>query len=383
MSAVEPVPLAWRQLTADKTRLTLSLAGIGFAGLLMFMQTGFQHGIVDSSTRMITLLNADLILVNRLRYTPDGMNTFERNRLSQARECPGVVNSFPLYLSNAGIWVIPGTGDRVSIRVYGIGATDAPLHLPGLKTEQNRLPLPGTAIFDVKSRPYFGERSVGTRTYVNHRPIEIIGEAELGPDFNTDGNLFVGLETYFSLFAENGVTPDAVDLGLLQLAPHADPGVVKSQLDHILPKEIAIYTKSDYIAEVSNYWSTNGATAVVFGMGVFIGFLIGGFICYQILYSDVTDHAMQFATLKAMGYSNLFLLKVVFQEALILSVLGFFVAVIPFCGLAWYLEEYSGLLMLLTPSRMMVVFVLTIVMNQVAAVLAMRKIIQADPADCF
>ena len=383
MPRIQQVPLAWRQLTADKTRLALSLAGIAFAGLLMFMQTGFEHGIVDSSTRMIPLLNADLILASELRYTPDGTSTFSRKRVVQARQCPGVANSFPLYLTNAGLWDPPGIGNRVSIRVYGMIPDHLPLQMPELKASQRKLQLPGNALFDARSRPYYGQHNVGTKTFVNHRPIRIVGQFHLGPDFNSDGNLFVGTETYFSMFASNGLTPDDVDFGLLQLEPEADVTKVQTQLREILPPEIVVYTKAEYIAEIANYWSTNGATAVVFGMGVMIGFVIGGFICYQVLYNDVTDHAMQFATLKAMGYKNTFLLKIVFQEGLILSFLGFIIGLIPFWCVASYLEESAGLLMLLTPPRILMVLLLTVAMNQFAGLLAMRKILQTDPADCF
>ncbi len=42
-------------------------------------------------------------------------------------------------------------------------------------------------------------------------------------------------------------------------------------------------------------------------------------IVYQILYSDVTEHLPEYATLKAMGFRDRYLLMVVFQESLILA----------------------------------------------------------------
>ena len=41
--------------------------------------------------------------------------------------------------------------------------------------------------------------------------------------------------------------------------------------------------------------------AVVFGLGVGVGFIVGIVIVYQILYSDVSEHLPEYATLKAMG----------------------------------------------------------------------------------
>ena len=54
-----------------------------------------------------------------------------------------------------------------------------------------------------------------------------------------------------------------------------------------------------------------------------MGFVVGAIIVYQILFADVSDHLAEYATLKAMGYTNRYLFGVVLQEAIILAVLGF------------------------------------------------------------
>ena len=54
-----------------------------------------------------------------------------------------------------------------------------------------------------------------------------------------------------------------------------------------------------------------------------MGFVVGTVIVYQILYTDVADHLPEYATLKAMGYTDFYLFTVVFQEAIILGIIGF------------------------------------------------------------
>jgi putative ABC transport system permease protein len=44
-------------------------------------------------------------------------------------------------------------------------------------------------------------------------------------------------------------------------------------------------------------------SAFIFGLGVAMGFIVGIVIVYQILYTDVSDHLAEYATLKAMGYT--------------------------------------------------------------------------------
>ena len=57
------IPLAWLQLTREKTRLVVALAGIGFADILMFMQLGFRDALYYSNVRMHSSLQGDIVLI--------------------------------------------------------------------------------------------------------------------------------------------------------------------------------------------------------------------------------------------------------------------------------------------------------------------------------
>ena len=63
------VPLAWKNLTHEASRLIVACAGIGFAVVLMFMQTGFQNALNDSTVKVVEELNADLIVVSSACYS--------------------------------------------------------------------------------------------------------------------------------------------------------------------------------------------------------------------------------------------------------------------------------------------------------------------------
>ena len=43
------IPLAWLLLTRQPLRILVAIAGIAFAGILMFMQLGFRDGLFDAS----------------------------------------------------------------------------------------------------------------------------------------------------------------------------------------------------------------------------------------------------------------------------------------------------------------------------------------------
>jgi putative ABC transport system permease protein len=95
------------------------------------------------------------------------------------------------------------------------------------------------------------------------------------------------------------------------------------------------------------------------------------------------DRLPQFATLKAIGYPNRHLLRVVLEEALFLSLLGF----VPGLLISWAIYKLvaatTGLPMRFTAGRVGLVLVLSVAMCIVSGVIAVRKVLTADPAEVF
>ncbi len=114
-----------------------------------------------------------------------------------------------------------------------------------------------------------------------------------------------------------------------------------------------------------------------------MAFAVGIILVYQILYTDVADHWTEYATLKAIGYTNAYLLGVVLQAAVILSVLGF----LPGLAISFYLYDLTatttGLLMQLTLPRVLTLWLATIAMCLISGLIAVRKVQATDPAEVF
>jgi len=106
-------------------------------------------------------------------------------------------------------------------------------------------------------------------------------------------------------------------------------------------------------------------------------------ICYQVLATDVADHLPEFATLKAMGYSDRYLAGIVLRQALLLAVAGFIPGLILSGILYFVLGQLTGLPLLLTVPRAGIVLALTVLMCSASGVLTVRKLQSADPADLF
>jgi putative ABC transport system permease protein len=138
------------------------------------------------------------------------------------------------------------------------------------------------------------------------------------------------------------------------------------------------------MAEVEvEYWSTATPIGFIFSLGVVIGFIVGIVIVYQILYSDVTDHLAEYATLKAMGYSDGNLLVILFQEALMLAVLGYMPSLFIATGFYQLTRVATFLPIGMSMGKAILVFILTVIMCVTSAGISSKKLLSADPADIF
>ena len=144
-----------------------------------------------------------------------------------------------------------------------------------------------------------------------------------------------------------------------------------------------VLTKKQYIDREIAYWATVTPIGFVFTFGAIMGFVVGTVIVYQILFADVTDHLPEYATLKAMGYRNLFVFGVVLFEAVILSIFGFIPGALISMQLYTLAEKKTHLPMHLTPALGTLVLFLTIAMCCISGMIAVRKVQSADPAEIF
>jgi putative ABC transport system permease protein len=380
------IPLAWLQLVREKPRLFVAMAGIGFADILMFMQMGFQGALYDSATRLHQLFRGDLIMVSPQARNLTYLDTFPRRRLYQAMSLSGVESANEVYI-NFVDWKHPQTRRRNSILVLGIDPDKSVFDIPEVSRNSDTLKLPNTVLFDQGSRGDYKaliadvNQGKTVTTEIADRKINIAGLFKVGSSFGADGNLIVSDLNFRRIFPRHQA--GKVSLGLITLKPGTDPQLAVAALKDNLPNDVKIMTRKEFIDFEKDYWKKNTAIGFIFSLGAMMGFVVGVIIVYQILYTDVADHIAEYATLKAMGYKNLYLLGVVFQEALILSVLGYLPGVALSTGLYALTRSATNLPMLMVLDRAVTVLILTLVMCMISGTIAMRKLQSADPADIF
>jgi putative ABC transport system permease protein len=174
-----------------------------------------------------------------------------------------------------------------------------------------------------------------------------------------------------------------VDLGLIRLKPGADAIRVRDSLRQYVGTEARVLTREELVAAEIVFIRENAPIDFIFGMGAAIGFFIGFVVVYQILYTEVTNHLPQYATLKAMGFSDRYLLYVVLNQSVILAMLGYFPGFVLALGLYRIATNAIQMQFSMTAERAISVFLLTVIMCGMSAMIAIRKVRTADPADVF
>ena len=380
------VPLAWLLLSRQPVRLLIALAGISFAGILMFMQLGFRDGLFDASVTIHRLFDADLVLMSPRSMSSISMAGFPERRLIQTMAEPAVESVSPVHW-NFVLWRNPETRSTRSLLALGFEPDDA-LFVDSMVANQSAsLRQKGRVLFDSRSRPEFGpvaERfNAGqvVESEVAGQRVRVSGLVELGPSFGADGNLITSRETFRSLLPSTA--RGSIELGLIRLRDGADPDAVAERLRAWLPNDVSVFSKKAFIEFEKNYWRSSTAIGFIFSLGAAMGFVVGCVIVYQILYGDVSDHLPEYATLMAMGYPLRDLLAVVVREGLMLALVGYVPAYAAGEGLYALIRGSTQLPVGMSLQRAVLVFSMILVMCLGSALVAMRKLADADPAEIF
>jgi len=384
-------PLAWKNLTSQPKRFFFGVTGVCFAAVLMFMQNGFRNALLDSPIQILRLFEGDLIATSPLRYAIPTEKRFLRTLLERAASDAEVVWAEPMLIERAAARIrVAGHAQR-TIRVIAVPLKPSLFASPALIAQLPLLETRGTALVDVRSKPQYGfalsnpEQLPLQSIELLNRKLKVLGTIDLGTDFAHDGNLLTSPETFAAYFPFRGKgQPLAViDFGLIRLREGADPLAVAARLTALAPDQWQVMPRANLIAKEKQFWGQTTPIGIIFLTGTIMGFAVGVIICYQILFTNIHDSMSELATLKAMGYPNRFFLRFVTGQSLYLSILGF----LPAWGLTWLLfrgiEAWVGLPMELNASRILLILGCTVAMCLLSGLLALRKLLSADPATLF
>jgi putative ABC transport system permease protein len=380
------VGLVQALIVRQPVRSLTGICGIAVACLLMFVQLGFRDGLFNQSVRVHEALRADLVVINRDSTSLATMRPFARQRLGQIYGDHDV-NDISLVRVRPLRWRNELTSRSRNILALGVDPNDPPLSLTSTTTQLNSIRGLFNVLFDSNSRREFGpiaklvNQGKSVTSEVNGYRLSVTGLVSIGPSFAYDGYLVASRATVEALI-NDGSQGDA-EIGLITLKPNADVDNVLSRLLKYMPDDINILTKQGYVDFERNYWRKGSSIGFVFNFGAILGLFVGAVMIYQVLYTDVSDHLSEYATLRAMGYSMSYLYSIVIRQGIVLALLGFFPSLL--LGEVAYIAIRKGTNIAVTMSLSIAtsVFLLSFVTSFLSALLVTRRLWSADPADIF
>jgi putative ABC transport system permease protein len=370
--------VAWRLLAHEKGRGALAVAGISVAVMLVFMQLGFFSSVPRGSMTIYDALRYDIAIVSSEYAFELRGGSFPRRRLEQARALGEVASVAPLYQGEA-YWLSREDRKVDAIFIIAFDPKDRVFAVPDIEAQAATLRRPDTVLVDDASKPIFGPHARGRIVEIAQRRVEIGGSYRLGLGFLGDGVVVTSDQNFLRLFPNRPL--DHVGVGLVRLRPGTDPAIAARRLREILPVDVNVFTRAAFADRETRYWVGATSTGLIFGSGVVVAVVVGAAILFQILSAQIARNLREYATLKAIGYTDRALGGIVVCQALIMAAAAFAPA-FP-ATLAGYAATRAAtqLPIFMTAERLALVALATAAMAIGAALLALRGVRRADPAE--
>lgn len=350
----------------------------------------FQYGLYEAILEMVTrphkALRGDFVMISR-DYQYLGWNgPFNRRRLEQAHAVEGVAEVLPLSIRFLSIRN-PATFGNKYVHVLGIDPGRNPFRLPDVERQLDVLKGPQSVLFDSGSDKEFGpiaerfRRDGEVATEIEGKEIRIRGLFFLGQTLAAFGHVIMSDETFARV--QPAARANMINVGMICLRTGADPERTRHDLLEALPADIQILDRREFEAREKHYWLSHTPVGFITVAGMFVAMLVGGVIVYQILYTDVSQHLHEYATLRAIGMSGRFFTALVMTEAALLLVLGFVPGPLLTAGLDAMARAQAGIPARVSLPGAVLVLGMAALMCAGAGALATRRLRSADPADLF
>jgi putative ABC transport system permease protein len=370
------IKLAIRNLFHDRARFLVTLVGILFAVLLVAVQLGMFFGARQMITAMIEHAKGDIWI------SAYGAESIEQGLLLTGRErftalsVPGVQSVTPLVVSFAE-WRKPDSG-TAHVVVIGSDKEEESLS-PWNIVEGKAFPeSPDGIIVDRTYTKALGISGMTSVAEIEGQRVRVEGLSSGIRSFTTSPYVFT---TSAKAHALTGVPADQANFYLLKLSPGSDATAVKRELASRL-HNVFIFTKEEFRQQNIEYWLFGtGAGAALLG-GAILGLIVGTVIVAQTLYSSTKDHLTEFATLRALGSSAIYIHKVILMQAAVSAFLGYALG----AALSLVISSFSNetaLPMVFTPLLAAFLLAVTLAMCAISAISSIVKVTKIDPAMVF
>jgi putative ABC transport system permease protein len=388
MSGVARItPLAWHNLVHNWVRSGVAIAGVTFAIVLMFMQLGFLEAVKIAATLSCDALDFDLCLRSSDYHHFSDARLFPLLRLQQAKGVSGVQDVTPV-MTGIFSWRNPFTGAQRAVLAQGVEPSDH-VFLDATQSSLARLATPQSLLVDTISRRdfgpangrRFGEQDEGRHVEINGHRFRIAGGYTCGAGLAAGGGIVLSRRDFRR--SVPNLPANQISLGLIRLTPGEDPETVAQRIGELLPGDVEVKTRWEVQTGEVNYWVWDTNYGMIFYSGVVMALIVGTAIVYQVLVSDVASLLPEYATLKAMGYGNPFIARVVLQQSVLLALVSFGIGIVLSQMLYVVTAAGAGIPVRMTSANVLFVLAASLLMCVLSGMGAVRKAFGADPAELF
>lgn len=364
------VPVARRNLLAEKGRLAISVAGVAFAVLLISIVLALYRGWSRSGAT-IEALPGDLWVVQEGMVDPfHSQSLIEVARVESLRGIEGVAAVTPV-LARQTAFDAGGTEGRGFLMALGV--PDPGLAPPDLR--ERFLPSAGQISIDGRLSQKTG-LGRGDRVRIGDQELTVGTVTPRGSEA-LSSFVFLNFEDARRIFG----VPGMVNYAILTLAPGADPEAVAARARATGPR-LDTFTRAGFAAAIRA--EIDESFIPVIALLTVIGFVVGAAVVGLTIYTATIERSREYGVMKAVGASGGFLYRIVMSQSAMLTALGFVVGVLAAWGIARLASD--AVPEFVTEFRwadILGVLLATALMSVIAAFVPVRRLNTIDPAEVF
>jgi len=380
--------IALKMLMGDKGKYFGIIMGLTFASLIMTQQPAIFVGLMARSYSFISDVGLpDIWVMDSKVQFVDDIKPLQDTELYRVRGIAGVQWAMPMYKGLLKARLTDGTFQTCNL----IGLDDTtliggpPVMLEGKLEDLRRS---DSVIVDIDgAKDKLGKPAVkggtaeplkvGDNLELNDHRAVVVGISRVTRTFQSQPVVYT---TYSRAKSYAPVERKLLSFVLVKAKQGENLGELTKRIRDVTG--LAAYTRDEFKELTYNYFMKNTGIPINFGISVTLGFIVGAAIAGQTFYNFTLENIRQFGVLKAMGTSNLTLLRMILLQALLVGSVGY--------GLGVGLTALFGFLMRNTILAFKFPWQLLIfsgtgvsLICMLAALVSIIKVIRLEPAIVF
>ena len=363
------IRLAIKNLTQNKTRLIVSVGGLGLALTLVLFFGAVADGAMSRLTVYIDNAGADVWV------SQDGVQTMHMSAsflpdsvTDQVRPVQGVKEAVPILHATD---MIQANGKEFISYVFGV-PDNAPLGKPWGIVDGAWMPGPGEVIIDRSIAASAGLK-VGDEVTVLGQQMKIAG---LTSDTSSIASS-VSVVRFEDFTKARGGLNQAISFVLVKVSPGESPAVVASRISDSV-SGVTVQTRQQFASQERKL--VKDMSADIINIMNVAGFLTGFAVVALTVYIATIARRKEYGVLKALGVRNRLLYLVVLTQALLSVALGLAAGVAITLLLSGFLPRFNeSMVLALNPGSLLRVVVVSAFIAGLAALLPARQLASLEP----